>query len=100
MATGPLTSIALAEAIRAHTGETDLAFFDAIAPIVYFDTVDMTRPGAQAVYDKAGPGGRQPSINCPMTGVQPSSARCSPLPRPSSATGKEHALFRRLPADR
>jgi len=68
VATGPLTSIALAEAIRAHTGETDLAFFDAIAPIVYVDSVDMTKAWRQSRYDKAGPGGDTAAyINCPMT---------------------------------
>ncbi len=68
VATGPLTSIALAEAIRAHTGETDLAFFDAIAPIVYVETVDMSKAWRQSRYDKAGPGGDTAAyINCPMT---------------------------------
>jgi len=68
VATGPLTSLALAEAIRAHTGETDLAFFDAIAPILYFDTIDMSKAWRQSRYDKAGPGGDTAAyINCPMT---------------------------------
>ncbi|HRK68982.1 MAG TPA: methylenetetrahydrofolate--tRNA-(uracil(54)-C(5))-methyltransferase (FADH(2)-oxidizing) TrmFO, partial [Hyphomonas sp.] len=68
VATGPLTSIALAEAVRAHTGETDLAFFDAIAPIVYFDSVDMSKAWRQSRYDKAGPAGDTAAyINCPMT---------------------------------
>jgi methylenetetrahydrofolate--tRNA-(uracil-5-)-methyltransferase len=68
VATGPLTSLALAEAIRAHTGETDLAFFDAIAPIVYFDTINMSKAWRQSRYDKAGPGGDTAAyINCPMT---------------------------------
>ncbi|MDP1554469.1 MAG: methylenetetrahydrofolate--tRNA-(uracil(54)-C(5))-methyltransferase (FADH(2)-oxidizing) TrmFO [Hyphomonas sp.] len=68
VATGPLTSMALAEAVRAHTGETDLAFFDAIAPIVYVDTVDMSKAWRQSRYDKAGPGGDTAAyINCPMT---------------------------------
>ncbi|MEZ5970139.1 MAG: methylenetetrahydrofolate--tRNA-(uracil(54)-C(5))-methyltransferase (FADH(2)-oxidizing) TrmFO [Hyphomonas sp.] len=71
VATGPLTSIALAEAIRAHTGETDLAFFDAIAPIVYFDSVDMTKAWRQSRYDKPGPGGDTAAyINCPLTEEQ------------------------------
>ena len=71
VATGPLTSIALAEAIRAHTGETDLAFFDAIAPIVYFDSVDMSKAWRQSRYDKPGPGGDTAAyINCPMTEEQ------------------------------
>lgn len=68
VATGPLTSMALAEAIRAHTGETDLAFFDAIAPIIYLDTVDMDKAWRQSRYDKAGPSGDTAAyINCPMT---------------------------------
>ena len=71
VATGPLTSIALAEAIRAHTGETDLAFFDAIAPIVYFDSIDMDKAWRQSRYDKAGPSGDTAAyINCPMTETQ------------------------------
>ncbi|MFN3912071.1 methylenetetrahydrofolate--tRNA-(uracil(54)-C(5))-methyltransferase (FADH(2)-oxidizing) TrmFO [Hyphomonas sp.] len=68
IATGPLTSIKLADAIRAPTGETDLAFFDAIAPIVYFDSIDMTKAWRQSRYDKAGPSGDTAAyINCPMT---------------------------------
>lgn len=68
IATGPLTSIGLAEAIRRQTGEADLAFFDAIAPIVYFDSIDMGKAWRQSRYDKAGPGGDTAAyINCPMT---------------------------------
>ena len=68
VATGPLTSPALAENIRAITGETQLAFFDAIAPIVHFDSIDMNRAWFQSRYDKAGPGGSGADyINCPMT---------------------------------
>ena len=52
IATGPLTSPALAAAIREKTGETALAFFDAIAPIVYADSVDMGRAWFQSRYDK------------------------------------------------
>ncbi|ABI75802.1 gid protein [Hyphomonas neptunium ATCC 15444] len=71
VATGPLTSIALAEAVRAHTGETDLAFFDAIAPIVYFESIDMDKAWRQSRYDKAGPSGDTAAyINCPMTEEQ------------------------------
>ena len=71
VATGPLTSIALADAIRAHTGEADLAFFDAIAPIVYFDSIDMTKAWRQSRYDKPGPGGDTAAyINCPLTEEQ------------------------------
>jgi methylenetetrahydrofolate--tRNA-(uracil-5-)-methyltransferase len=68
VATGPLTSPALAEAVQAVTGETELAFFDAIAPIVHRDTIGMDRAWFQSRYDKAGPGGTGADyINCPMT---------------------------------
>ena len=67
VATGPLTSAALAEAIRDLTGEDALAFFDAIAPIVHFDTIDMDIAWFQSRYDKAGPGGTgKDYINCPL----------------------------------
>jgi methylenetetrahydrofolate--tRNA-(uracil-5-)-methyltransferase len=67
IATGPLTSPALAEGIRALTGETALAFFDAIAPIVHRDTIDMDKAWYQSRYDKAGPGGTGADyINCPL----------------------------------
>ncbi|MBL8570111.1 MAG: methylenetetrahydrofolate--tRNA-(uracil(54)-C(5))-methyltransferase (FADH(2)-oxidizing) TrmFO [Phreatobacter sp.] len=67
VATGPLTSPALAQAILDVTGETSLAFFDAIAPIVHFDSVDMDTAWFQSRYDKAGPGGTGADyINCPM----------------------------------
>ncbi|HVY58977.1 MAG TPA: methylenetetrahydrofolate--tRNA-(uracil(54)-C(5))-methyltransferase (FADH(2)-oxidizing) TrmFO [Xanthobacteraceae bacterium] len=71
VATGPLTSPALAEAVRALTGEDALAFFDAIAPIVHRDTIDMGTAWFQSRYDKAGPGGSGADyINCPMTRAQ------------------------------
>jgi methylenetetrahydrofolate--tRNA-(uracil-5-)-methyltransferase len=67
VATGPLTSPALAEAIRELTGEDALAFFDAIAPIVHFDSIDMDIAWFQSRYDKAGPGGTGADyVNCPM----------------------------------
>ena len=67
IATGPLTSPALAGAIRGVTGEDALAFFDAIAPIVHFDSIDMDVAWFQSRYDKAGPGGTGADyINCPM----------------------------------
>jgi len=67
VATGPLTSPALAEAIRARTGETALAFFDAIAPIVHRDSIDMDVAWRQSRYDKSGPGGNGADyINCPL----------------------------------
>ena len=71
VATGPLTSPALADTIRTLTGETQLAFFDAIAPIVHFDSIDMTAAWFQSRYDKAGPGGSGADyINCAMTREQ------------------------------
>jgi methylenetetrahydrofolate--tRNA-(uracil-5-)-methyltransferase len=67
IATGPLTAPALAEAIRARTGEEALAFFDAIAPIVHNDTIDFGKTWFQSRYDKAGPGGDGADyINCPL----------------------------------
>ncbi len=71
IATGPLTSPALAKAIRNLTGEAELAFFDAIAPIVHRDTIDMSVAWFQSRYDKAGPGGSGADyINCPLTREQ------------------------------
>jgi methylenetetrahydrofolate--tRNA-(uracil-5-)-methyltransferase len=68
VATGPLTSPALADAIRQLTGETELAFFDAIAPIVHLDSVDQSITWRQSRYDKAGPGGTGADyINCPLS---------------------------------
>src|SRR5689334_14652303 len=71
VATGPLTSQPLAEAIRALTDESALAFFDAIAPIVHKDSIDMSVAWFQSRYDKVGPGGTGADyINCPMTKEQ------------------------------
>src|ERR1700744_3329425 len=68
VATGPLTSTALADAIRELTDENALAFFDAIAPIVHRDSIDMSKAWFQSRYDKVGPGGTGADyINCPMT---------------------------------
>lgn len=67
IATGPLTSPALAAAILERTGEDSLAFFDAIAPIVHYDSIDMDIVWAQSRYDKVGPGGNgRDYLNCPM----------------------------------
>jgi methylenetetrahydrofolate--tRNA-(uracil-5-)-methyltransferase len=67
IATGPLTSPALAAAIREKTGETALAFFDAIAPIVYADSVDMERAWFQSRYDKGETEAERTAyLNCPM----------------------------------
>jgi methylenetetrahydrofolate--tRNA-(uracil-5-)-methyltransferase len=68
VATGPLTSPALAEAIRARTGEAALAFFDAIAPIVHKESIDFSVAWLQSRYDKAGPGGSGADyVNCPLS---------------------------------
>jgi methylenetetrahydrofolate--tRNA-(uracil-5-)-methyltransferase len=64
VATGPLTSPALAEAIRGATGENSLSFFDAIAPIVHKDSIDFTKAWYQSRYDK---GEGSDYINCPLT---------------------------------
>ncbi|MGH6998588.1 MAG: methylenetetrahydrofolate--tRNA-(uracil(54)-C(5))-methyltransferase (FADH(2)-oxidizing) TrmFO, partial [Phenylobacterium sp.] len=71
VATGPLTSPALSEAILQLTGEGELAFFDAIAPIVNFESIDMDVCWRQSRYDKAGPAGDTAAyINCPMDKAQ------------------------------
>jgi methylenetetrahydrofolate--tRNA-(uracil-5-)-methyltransferase len=67
IATGPLTSSDLARNLRGLTGEEDLAFFDAIAPIIHRDSIDMRIAWFQSRYDKAGPGGTgKDYINCPL----------------------------------
>jgi len=63
VATGPLTAPALAEAIRTLSGEDALAFFDAIAPIVYRETIDMEKAWLQSRYGK---GDGADYINCPL----------------------------------
>ena len=68
VATGPLTSDALAGAIRGVTGTDALAFFDAIAPIVHADTIDMSIAWEQSRFDKGETLAEQKAyINCPMT---------------------------------
>ena len=68
IATGPLTSDGLAQAILAETGQTALSFFDAIAPIVYADSIDMDIAWAQSRYDKGETEAQQKAyLNCPMT---------------------------------
>ena len=67
IATGPLTSPALAQAILQVTDQAALAFYDAIAPIVYRDSINMDVAWFQSRYDKVGPGGTGADyINCPM----------------------------------
>ena len=71
IATGPLTSENLAQAIRAKTGDEGLAFFDAIAPIIHRESIDMSKAWFQSRYDKVGPGGNgKDYINCPMDKAQ------------------------------
>ncbi|MBI4048928.1 MAG: methylenetetrahydrofolate--tRNA-(uracil(54)-C(5))-methyltransferase (FADH(2)-oxidizing) TrmFO, partial [Devosia nanyangense] len=71
IATGPLTSPALAEAIQRLTGEDALAFFDAIAPIIHGESINRDIVWAQSRYDKAGPGGTGADyLNCPMNEQQ------------------------------
>ncbi|WP_026606976.1 methylenetetrahydrofolate--tRNA-(uracil(54)-C(5))-methyltransferase (FADH(2)-oxidizing) TrmFO [Methylocapsa acidiphila] len=68
VATGPLTSPSLAAAIGALTGERDLAFYDAIAPVVQRDSIDMGKAWMQSRYDKTGPAGTGADyINCPLS---------------------------------
>ncbi|MGB6657036.1 MAG: methylenetetrahydrofolate--tRNA-(uracil(54)-C(5))-methyltransferase (FADH(2)-oxidizing) TrmFO, partial [Methylovirgula sp.] len=71
VATGPLTAPGLTAAIQTLTGEEDLAFFDAIAPIVHRDTIDMRTAWMQSRYDRVGPAGNGADyVNCPLTRVQ------------------------------
>jgi methylenetetrahydrofolate--tRNA-(uracil-5-)-methyltransferase len=68
IASGPLTSQGLAEAIAGKTGQQALSFFDAIAPIVYRDSINMDIAWVQSRYDKGETGGDY--INCPMDRTQ------------------------------
>lgn len=71
VATGPLTSPALADAILELSGEGQLSFFDAIAPIIHVESIDMDIAWRQSRYDKEGPGGDAAAyINCPMDKAQ------------------------------
>ncbi len=71
VATGPLTSPALAAAVRALTDETALAFFDAIAPIVHFESVDLSKAWFQSRYDKGETEEERTAyLNCPMDRAQ------------------------------
>ncbi|MBO6791413.1 MAG: methylenetetrahydrofolate--tRNA-(uracil(54)-C(5))-methyltransferase (FADH(2)-oxidizing) TrmFO [Dinoroseobacter sp.] len=68
ISTGPLTSGALADAIQRETGAEALAFFDAIAPIIYFDSIDMSKAWMQSRYDKGDTEEERTAyLNCPMT---------------------------------
>ncbi|MBI1685130.1 methylenetetrahydrofolate--tRNA-(uracil(54)-C(5))-methyltransferase (FADH(2)-oxidizing) TrmFO [Caulobacter hibisci] len=71
VATGPLTSPALAQAVLDLSGEGQLSFFDAIAPIIHLESVNMDVAWRQSRYDKEGPGGDAAAyINCPMNKEQ------------------------------
>ena len=71
IATGPLTSSALGEAIAQETGAEALAFFDAIAPIIYFDSIDMSKAWMQSRYDKGDTEAERTAyLNCPMDKAQ------------------------------
>jgi len=71
VATGPLTSPALSAAIIELSGEENLAFFDAIAPIIHAESIDMNKAWFQSRYDKPGPGGTgKDYINCPLDEAQ------------------------------
>ncbi|MFT4251615.1 MAG: methylenetetrahydrofolate--tRNA-(uracil(54)-C(5))-methyltransferase (FADH(2)-oxidizing) TrmFO [Caulobacter sp.] len=71
VATGPLTSPALAQAVLDLSGEGQLSFFDAIAPIIHLESIDMEKAWRQSRYDKEGPGGDAAAyINCPMNKEQ------------------------------
>ncbi len=71
VATGPLTSPALSEAVAKLTGQDSLAFFDAIAPIVHKESIDFDKAWFQSRYDKVGPeGDGKDYINCPMDEAQ------------------------------
>ncbi|RRH76877.1 methylenetetrahydrofolate--tRNA-(uracil(54)-C(5))-methyltransferase (FADH(2)-oxidizing) TrmFO [Falsigemmobacter faecalis] len=71
IATGPLTSDALGKSIQATTGADALAFFDAIAPIVYAESIDMSKAWRQSRYDKGETEEERTAyINCPMTREQ------------------------------
>ena len=104
IATGPLTSEPLARAIQTMTGEAELAFFDAIAPIVHRESIDMDICWLQSRYDKVGPGGGDADyINCPLDKAQYEAFVAALLDRRENRVQRfraGHALFRRLPADR
>jgi methylenetetrahydrofolate--tRNA-(uracil-5-)-methyltransferase len=70
IASGPLTSPGLATAIQSLTGEDSLAFFDAISPIIYRDSIDFSKAWFQSRYDKGSPEDGGDYINCPLDRTQ------------------------------
>jgi methylenetetrahydrofolate--tRNA-(uracil-5-)-methyltransferase len=95
IATGPLTGSGLANDIRAKTGEDSLAFFDAIAPIVYTESINMDVAWYQSRYDKEGPAGTgKDYINCPLSKDQYLNLMHEQIPlTPSSRNGKRIHLI-------
>ncbi len=100
----PLTSPALAEAIRTLSGEEALAFFDAIAPIVHHESIDLSIAWKQSRYDKGGPAGDGADyLNCPLNKAGVRGLRRGPAGGRQDrvqGVGAQHALLQRLPADR
>jgi len=88
VATGPLTSPALADFIRHLTGAESLSFFDAIAPIVHRDTIDMDIAWMQSRYDKA-KARTTSTARSTRRNIAPSSMPCSVARRPSSRNGRK-----------
>ena len=71
VASGPLTSASLGASILERSGSQALAFFDAIAPVIYKDSIDFDIAWMQSRYDKEGPGGDAAAyINCPLDAAQ------------------------------
>ncbi len=100
VATGPLTSPALADAVRALTGEDALSFFDAIAPIVHHGSIDFGICWMQSRYDK---GDGADYINCPMNREEYEAFVAALLAGEEDrlqGVGEDHTLFRGLPAHR
>jgi methylenetetrahydrofolate--tRNA-(uracil-5-)-methyltransferase len=87
VATGPLTSPALSEAIRGLTGESALSFFDAIAPIVYRESIDMDKATTRAAR-KAMAAAITSTARWKSPPILLSSTPCSPAKRASSRSGK------------
>ena len=104
VATGPLTSPSLGAAINALTGEDALSFFDAIAPIVLHESIDMDVAWMASRYGKEGPAGSGADyINCPMSKEQYEAfidALLAARKDRIQGLGEGHALFRGLPAHR
>lgn len=103
IATGPLTSDPLADWIKSQTGEEELAFFDALAPIVHKESIDMSKAWMQSRYDKVtAHGNGKDYINCPMTKDQYYTfieALIAADKMEFKEWEKKHSLFRRMHAN-